>query len=177
MDARGRALAALRAAAWLGVLACAGPALVGCGGGEGEAPSGGAAPGPQEPSAPPDAPAPAQPAPRPTVRVAFKLDPALTGGVYMGERWVSPPVFRAAAQQGSVFRVEARVERPDGTAATWTPSDPDAVAALPATGRQVELVISRPGHSALTVRVGEHATTLAVEGVHQDGRWLVTFSE
>jgi hypothetical protein len=178
MGARRRALAALRLAASRGVLAGAAAALVACG------PDGGANPGPAaggappEPAAPVPAPAPA-PAPRPPVRIAFKLDPALTGGAYLGERWVSPPVFEAAAQTGAAFRVEARVEAPaDGAApVTWTPSDPGAVSVSPADGRRVEIAVRRPGRAALSVTAGAHSTTLAIEAVHEGGRWLVTFSE
>jgi hypothetical protein len=114
------------------------------------------------------------------VRVAFKLDPALTRGAYLGDRWVSPPVFQAAAQTGSTFRVDARVERaPAGPAedATWTAGDGDAVAVAPAQGRQVEIAVSRPGRSTLTVVAGGDATVLTVDAVHAEGRWFVTFSE
>jgi hypothetical protein len=181
MGAGRRALAALRLAASVGLLAGASAALVVCG------PDGGAGPGPaagdppQEPAAPaPSAePAPPPPPARPPLRVSFKLDPVLTGGAYMGERWVSPPVFQAAAQEGSTFRVEARAEvAGDPNAAfTWTPSDPDAVSASPAGGGRVELAVSRPGRSTLTVAAGAEATTLTIDAIHEDGRWLVTFSE
>jgi hypothetical protein len=177
MGARRRALAALRLAASRGVLAGAAAALVACG------PDGGADPGQAgagalpEPAAP--APAPGPPAPRPAVRIAFRLDPALTGGAYLGERWVSPPVFEAAAQTGAVFRVEARVEAPADRASpvTWTPSDPGAVSVSPADGRRVEIAVHRPGRGALSVTAGAQSTTLTIEAVHEGGRWLVTFSE
>jgi hypothetical protein len=113
--------------------------------------------------------------PRPTPRVSFKLDPVLTSGVYMGERWVSPPVFQAAAQTGSAFHVAARVEV--GEPVTWSPSDPGAVSVSPAGDRQVEIAVVHPGRSTLTVAAGADSNILTIDAVHQDGRWLVTFSE
>jgi hypothetical protein len=185
MGTRRRTLAALETAASLLVIACATSALGACGGGpEPGAPlGGGGPPGDAAPPAPAPDPAPqsapSPPAPRPPVRVSFKLDPVLTGGLYMGERWVSPPVFQAAAQTGSTFRVEARAEVVGGSAApfTWAPSDPDAVAVSPQGGRHVEILVSRPGRSAHSVSAGADSTSLAIDAVQADGRWLVTFSE
>jgi hypothetical protein len=37
--------------------------------------------------------------------------------------------------------------------------------------------VHHPGRSALTVSVGAESTTLTIDAVHRDGRWLVTFSE
>jgi hypothetical protein len=133
-----------------------------------------AAPAPGAPPAPAAAPAPA-PAPpaAPRLRVWFKLDPRLTDGAYMGERWVSPPRYHAAAQAGSTFSAQARVEQ---QTATWTPSD-GAVAVLPAAGRQVDITISSPGRSTLTVAAGEDTATVTVDATHANGTWLVIFTQ
>jgi hypothetical protein len=184
MGARRRTLAARELVASLSAIAAA-VALGACGPGDGAepgappdgaAPQDGAAPAPP-PQAVPD-PEPSPPPARPPVRVSFKLDPALTSGVYMGERWVAPPVFQAAAQTGGTFRQEARVEvGGSGAFATWTPSEPDSVSVSATAGPQVEIAVFRPGRSALTVSLGGESTTLTIDAVHRDGRWLVTFSE
>jgi hypothetical protein len=114
------------------------------------------------------------------VRVSFKLDPRLTDGVYMGERWVSPATFHAATQTGSAFSNEARVEHAAGgspASATWTASDPAAVGIAPASGRQVQITVFRPGRSTLTVTVGEDAAILTVDAAHTNGTWVVTFRQ
>jgi hypothetical protein len=51
------------------------------------------------------------------------------------------------------------------------------VAATPSAGRQVEIAVSRPGQSTLTVTVRGESTVLTVDALHADGKWLVTFSE
>jgi hypothetical protein len=186
MGPRGRAFAALRAAASLVLLGSLATAAA-CGGGDGggdpgpaAGEAGGAPVAPAAPGPSPDAPSAPPPAPRPAVRVAFKLDAVLTRGVYMGERWVAPPVFEAAAQAADVFRQEARIERaPAGAVAdaTWNASDAGAVAVSPTAGREVAISVSHPGRSTLTVAVGADSTVLTVDAVLADGRWLVTFSE
>jgi hypothetical protein len=109
--------------------------------------------------------------------VSFKLDPRLTDGVYMGERWVSPATFHAATQVGSTFSNAARVEHASHAPAEWTPSDPGAVAVAPASGRQVEITVLRPGRSTLTVTVGEDAAIVTVDAAHTNGTWVVTFRQ
>jgi hypothetical protein len=183
MAARRRALGALCIASIIGLAVTS---AAGCGGSDGAepAPSQSAtppAPAGSSPSPGPGA-APAEPAPpseRPAVRVSFKLDPALTAGVYLGERWVSPPVFQALPQGGDAFHVEARAEAPglSGAPVTWTASDAGAVAVAPADSPQVKITISRPGRVALTVRVGAESTTLDIEAAQASGLWQVTFSE
>jgi hypothetical protein len=180
MDARRRTSAAIAWAASLIVLASAAALPVACGPDGGDdpgAPAGGA--GPQEPSSAPEptaGPAPSPPE-RPAVRVSFKLDPRLTDGLYMGERWVSPPIFHAAAQTGSTFSVEAKVEGlAAGSAVTWTPSDPDAVAVAPPGAERVEITVTRAGRSTLTVAVGADASVLTIDAAQAGGVWRVTIA-
>ena len=189
MRTRGRTSAALARTALLMVTAAAAALLAACGpdGGDDPAPVGPQQPSPQQPtspdpSAPGSGPTFAPPAP-PAFRVAFLLDPRLADGLSMGERWVSPPVFRAAAQTGATFTVEARVE---GLAAfgrwrrtqfvAWTPSDPDAVSVAPPGKQHVVITVARPGQSTLTVAAGAKSTVLTIDAVQADGVWQVSIA-
>lgn len=159
------------------VMVVLGP-LLGCAPGEdvvaGEPPDGGG------PTTEPDggAPAPSEP----VLRVAFKLDRRLTDGLYMGDRWVSPPTYQALPQTTPTFTAEARIEpAPSGTSAAvaWTPSDPEGVAVAPATadGHEVVITVTRPGASTLTVSSGEDETVVEIEAQLDSGTWHVTFRQ
>ncbi|MGN6514072.1 MAG: hypothetical protein ACTHKZ_10960 [Lysobacteraceae bacterium] len=106
------------------------------------------------------------PAPAPRLSVAFRLDPALTRGIYLGQRWVSPPEFHFA-QQGARFVVEAKAQDvdADGTrldvGGDWSTSDPEMVAISRHPGG-VTLEMREAGESELTVRAGGASRTLRV---------------
>jgi hypothetical protein len=90
------------------------------------------------------------------IKVSFKLDPRITRGMYMGDRWVSPPTY-IGTQAGKEITVEARVEGLDaggkltGASPAWTPEDPDMVRVSPGQGRQVRITVRRAGQSILKV--------------------------
>jgi FKBP-type peptidyl-prolyl cis-trans isomerase FklB len=72
------------------------------------------------------------------IKMSFKLDPRLTRGRYMGDRWVSPPTYTGVRQEGKEYAVEARAEgldakgRPMRISPEWIPSDPGMVTVSPA---------------------------------------------
>jgi hypothetical protein len=118
--------------------------------------------------------APAQIVPSPAaIRVAFKLDPRLTTGLYMGERWVSPPTY-SASQLGSIVTIEARASgvdarrRPVKINAKWIAADPDMVTVTPGEGSQVRIAVRRAGESLLRVTADDLTRQLAVKAVQQD---------
>jgi FKBP-type peptidyl-prolyl cis-trans isomerase len=86
------------------------------------------------------------------IQVSFKLDPRLTQGQYMGERWVSPPTYTT-----TLDTVEARVAGVDpkgsigNISAKWIPSDPDMVTVSPGQGKEVKITVKRAGVSTLKV--------------------------
>jgi FKBP-type peptidyl-prolyl cis-trans isomerase len=86
------------------------------------------------------------------IQVSFKLDPRLTQGQYMGERWVSPPTYTT-----TLDTVEARVAGVDpkgrigNISAKWIPSDPDMVTVSPGQGQEVKITVKRAGVSSLKV--------------------------
>lgn len=122
----------------------------------------------------PGAAAPVRIVPSPaTIRVVFKLDPQLTTGLYMGERWVSPPTY-SAFQLGTSVTVEARASgidargRPAKINARWIPADPEMVTVTPGEGNEVKITVRRAGESLLQVTSHGLSKSLAVKAVRQD---------
>lgn len=98
--------------------------------------------------------------------IAFRLDPSLTQGIHLGERWVSPPSFYFA-QPGAQFEVEAKAQDIDarGTrtdvSGDWATSNPEMVA-ITRHADGATLLVREPGESDLTVRAGNDTKTLHV---------------
>jgi len=119
-----------------------------------------------------EAPTPAA-ASLPAIKVSFKLDPRITRGMYMGDRWVSPPTF-TGVQAGKETTVDARVEGIDtggklaAASPVWTPEDTDMMRVLPSQGRQVRITVRRAGESALTVTWGKVTRNLTVKATTRD---------
>jgi hypothetical protein len=119
-------------------------------------------------AAAPDTPATQQPiARKPQFVVAFLLDPGLTRGIFMGDRWVSPPSY-FFAQQGLQYVVQAKAQlintRGDhiDVPAEWSPSDPGMVAINREASGAVTIVVTRTGDSNLAVSMGNSAKTLHI---------------
>jgi hypothetical protein len=115
------------------------------------------------------------------ITISFKLDPRLTAGLHLGERWVSPPKY-AGVQRGEVFTVKARVQGvgPGGRrlgGAAWLATEPDMLAVSPERGDQVELTVLRAGESRLTVTGGGASKTLLVKAAHEDGVFRVDITQ
>ena len=136
--------------------------------------SGGVVQAPREPVSP------ASDSP-PNIKVYFKLDPRLTRGTYMGERWVSPSTY-ASTQQGRQFTVEARARGMDAWGRSkdiipqWTSTDPDMVTISPRQGRQVTITVLRPGQSNLEVTAPGFYRKLHVKASYQNSAIQVEFS-
>ena len=90
------------------------------------------------------------------ITISFKLDPRLTRGLYMGDRWVSPATYTSVGEEKELT-VDARVRgldsegRPKNISPTWIPSDPDMVAVSPSRGNVVKIIVHRAGQSRLKV--------------------------
>jgi hypothetical protein len=107
-----------------------------------------------------------QPAqPRSTLVVAFRLDPNVTRGLFLGDRWVSPPTF-AFAQPGDRYVVHARAQpgedSEDVIAAQWATTDPDMIAITPEPGGAVTIAVERPGTAELRVTARGESKILQV---------------
>jgi hypothetical protein len=118
---------------------------------------------------------------KPKVAVAFRLDPDLTRGLFLGERWVSPPSFFFAqpgpqyVAQGKAQYIDALGERAD-VAAEWATSVPDMIALTRHASGDATIVVRQPGDGDFTVttrygtkRVQVHAR-LAGDGMQVDFR-------
>ena len=133
-------------------------------------------------ASPPKAPPTQRPGQRkPKLEVAFRLDTDLTRGLFLGERWVSPPSFFFAqpgtqyVAQGKAQYVDAFGERTD-VAADWATSVPDMIALTRHASGDATIVVRSPGEGDFTVatrygtnRVQVHARQ-AGDGMQVDFR-------
>jgi len=93
--------------------------------------------------------------------VAFRMDPSITRGLYLGDRWVSPPNF-AFSQEGKRYVVRARAQLVDGNtgsrvdldSAEWSTDDPKLVGITRGDNGEIEIAVDRPGTAQLRVKAG-----------------------
>lgn len=114
------------------------------------------------------------------ITVSFKLDPRLTRGLYMGDRWVAPPSYNSlSAEVGKSISVEARAQGLDAMGRRWRvnpewiPSDPEMVTVSPARGSAVTITVRRAGESSVTLKSGEIIRKLTLQTVRQGETWRV----
>ncbi|MCI0409494.1 MAG: FKBP-type peptidyl-prolyl cis-trans isomerase [Acidobacteria bacterium] len=98
------------------------------------------------------------------ITVSFKLDPRLTQGLYMGERWVSPPTYTT-----TLDTVDARAEGVDAKGKRvnirpqWIPVDPEMVTVTPSEGSEAKITVHRAGESSLQVTYQGVSKELAIK--------------
>jgi hypothetical protein len=91
------------------------------------------------------------------IKVSFMLDPRLTRGMYMGERWVSPPTFTSTLQEGSEIAVDARAQGLDAAGRSllvnpeWITTDPDLVTVKPGKKGSAKIIVKKAGQTSLKV--------------------------
>lgn len=111
------------------------------------------------------------------IKVSFKLDPSLTRGMYMGDRWVSPPTY-TTSQPGKTSTIEAKVESLDKRISpTWTPSDPKMVKVAPQLGQTVTITVLRAGQSSLKVTSQGVSKTLSIKAAYEGDEIEVEISQ
>lgn len=116
------------------------------------------------------APATAPAVPKPRLAVAFQLDPAVTGGIFLGTRWVSPPSW-FFAQQGKQYVVRAKAQNIDRQGertdldGNWSVSDPQMVAISRGQDGVVTITVRQPGDSDMTVSAGQDSKHLHVHAM------------
>lgn len=124
----------------------------------------------------------APPADLNTIQVSFMLDPRLTRGMYMGDRWVSPPTYTRVGQ-GREVTVEARAEVLDArgmkmkNGPEWIAADPEMVTVSPGQGNEVTITVKRPGESVLKVVSGEVTRELLIRATEKDQVLRVDISQ
>jgi len=113
------------------------------------------------------------------IQISFKLDSQLTSGLYMGDRWVSPPTFDFV-QEGDTFTVEVKAEGFDENGQIlsinpeWIPEDPDMVKVMPSQGNMITITIQRAGESSLQVSSQMGSKTLSIQSSYQNNAIRVT---
>ena len=117
-----------------------------------------------------------------TIQVFYKLDPRLTTGLHMGERWVSPPTYAIVAADGVPYTVEARVEILDKNGqplfedAEWIVENPRMVTVSPTQVNEFKITIKRDGQSILQIVSPKATKTLSVKAIYQNDALLVEVS-
>lgn len=99
---------------------------------------------------------------------SFKVDPRLTRGLYMGDRWISPSIYVGAKGQDMVeARVVARDARgnPMAELPRWIPADPSMVTVAPTVGSEVHITVNRAGESRVQVVAGGITEELIVKAM------------
>jgi hypothetical protein len=77
--------------------------------------------------------------------------------VYLGERWVSPPVYTRVQEAGKPLTVDARALGLDAAGRqvvinpVWVPSDSELVSVMPGQGDQIVITVLGSGESNLMV--------------------------
>ena len=116
------------------------------------------------------------------IKFSFKLDPSITRGTYMGDRWVSPPTYEIV-QEGETVTVIARVQGLDAGAKLrdispeWTPEDPDMVSVSPRQGPQVAISVRRAGQTSLEVASQGFSKKLFIKAAYQGNIMQVEISQ
>jgi len=100
--------------------------------------------------------------------VFFKLDSALTSGLFMGDRWVSPTEFDNVLQAGTKGTVVVKVRGvnamnvPVAIRPAWLPADPDMVTVTPNEDQSVTIAVHRAGTTELMVKQGNVSKRLGI---------------
>jgi hypothetical protein len=106
------------------------------------------------------------------IDISFKVDPRLTKGLYLGDRWASPPTF-SIHQPLEGATVEARAQgkdatgRPMGIAPRWVPEDPEMVTVTPAEGKEVRIGVLRAGEGRLRLSADGVSRELTIKAVRK----------
>lgn len=115
------------------------------------------------------------------ITFSFRLDPRLTQGLYMGERWVSPSTY-TEVQNGEnlivVARADGRNARGEGVKIRpeWRPADPEMVTVTPGQGSEVKITVLRPGESVLEVASQGLSKKLLIKAEYQNNVLVGSFT-
>ena len=108
------------------------------------------------------------------ITVAFKVDPRLTRGLYMGDRWTSASTYTRVAEADKLM-VEAKAQALDAKGAPisvspeWLPANPGMVSVAPSKGEAVTITIHRAGESKLKVASAGVSKELLIRAKNVDG--------
>jgi hypothetical protein len=118
------------------------------------------------------------------IEVFFKLDHRITRGVYMGDRWVSPPTYtRVGLVDQKEIIVVAKAQginalgEMEGISPEWIPEAPDMISVSPSQGHQVNIAIKQEGQSTLKVVSKNFSRELLIKAEYKDGAMRVAISQ
>ena len=100
--------------------------------------------------------------------VSFRLDRAVTSGLFLGERWVSPAVFHFA-QPGTQYVVQAKLQSVDAQDdyvdldGSWSTDDPEMIAITRNEDGGVTLRVRRAGEARVFAASGKETKALGVQ--------------
>ncbi|MGO4549984.1 hypothetical protein AB4059_02620 [Lysobacter sp. 2RAF19] len=112
--------------------------------------------------------------------VAFKIDPDLMRGSFLGDRWVSPPTFEFA-QPGREYTTHAKLQEigEDGTrtdlTGDWSTSAPEMIAISHDPAGQVTIVVRQAGEGQLIAAAGGQRKVLQVRATRTADAMEVAF--
>jgi len=116
------------------------------------------------------------------INVSVKLDPRITKGLYLGDRWLALPYTQIG--ESKQVSVEAKAEgvdghgRPVSITPEWIPADPEMVTVAPGQGSGVvKITARRPGESRLRVTSQEVSRELTVKAAHQGNALQVEIAQ
>ena len=114
-------------------------------------------------------------------KISFKMNPSITRGIYVGDRWISPPYY--SVEEGKEITVEAVVQSVDAKgkliaiSAAWEAGDPAMITISTDKGPKVNLTILKEGQSELRVTFGGISKRLPVKSWYKDNAIHVEISE
>ena len=117
-----------------------------------------------------------------SIQVLFKLDPRITKGMYMGDRWVSPATFTLMGdEQKCIISAQATgldaQKKEVAISPTWKPGKASMVQLSSVQGNKVEITVLQEGQTDLTVAYGKVSKKLTVKSVRQNGVLRVDISQ
>ena len=107
------------------------------------------------------------------IKISFKMNTSVTRGMYMGDRWISPPTYYNV-EEGKEITVEAAAKGLDAQGklidinAAWEAGDPAMMTISPDKGPKVKLTIRKSGRTNLTVTAGGVSRKLPVKAWYKD---------
>ncbi len=125
------------------------------------------------------------PTPSPAdVKLSFRLDPRITQGLYMGDRWVSPPTYtivqtgKEATVDVKAYPVDAQ-QIPMNVGLKWTPSDKKMVAVSQGKGKgqEIKITVRQAGESKLKVASGEFSKEFSIKATYKNEATYVEITQ
>lgn len=114
--------------------------------------------------------------------ISFKLDPRITQGLYMGDRWVSPPTY-TRVDDASGITIDAMAIGLDADQeqmpidAAWSVADPSLATVSKAQDSGVKITVHKEGQSDLIVTSDNVSKKMVIKCAQQDGIWRVDISQ